>query len=345
MENRKFSVLIPVYNVEKFIAKCIESVLNQTYQNFEVILINDGSTDSSGIVCEEYAKKDNRLKLYHQNNQGLMTSRQNAISKASGDFCLFLDSDDYWDTELLEKINRTIHEYNCDLVIFKYKRVSEKGEFISEAPSIFKDETVFDNRNKEKLFKNIINSSNLNNLVCKAVKRNLLNNIDYSQHYGVKNGEDLLQSLPLLYKSEKTLYINSALYNYRTVLSSMTNTLNVNFLKDITVVRGSLLYYLKQLGMDTEDNLKEFYQFYMRLVLNYIFELMNSDIPKKDKITIISKFQQEQLYKETIEKVKVSGFSLEKQILFYLISKNYYKAIFIYAKVINSLKKIIKYFA
>ncbi|HDR7787023.1 glycosyltransferase family 2 protein [Bacillus cereus group sp. Bc252] len=345
MENPKFSVLIPVYNVEEFIAECIESVLNQTYQNFEVILINDGSTDSSGMVCEEYAKKDNRLKLYHQNNQGLLTSRQNAISKASGDFCLFLDSDDYWETELLEKINQTIDEYNCDLVIFKYKRVSEKGEFISEAPSIFKDETVFDNKNKEELFKKIINSSNLNNLVCKAVKRNLLNNIDHSQDYKVKNGEDLLQSLPLLYKSKRTIYVNYALYNYRTVLSSITNTLNVNFLKDITVVRGSLLYYLKKLGMDTEDNLKEFYQFYMQLFLNYIFELINSNISKKDKITIITNFQQEQLYKDAMEKIKISGFSSEKKILFYLIRKNYYKAIFIYGKVINSLKKITKYFA
>ncbi|MGR5875102.1 glycosyltransferase family 2 protein [Bacillus pacificus] len=83
-------------------------------------------------------KKDNRLKLYHQNNQGLLTSRQNAISKASGDFCLFLDSDDYWETELLEKINQTIDEYNCDLVIFKYKRVSEKGSSYLRLPLFLK---------------------------------------------------------------------------------------------------------------------------------------------------------------------------------------------------------------
>lgn len=137
MQKIKFSVLIPVYNVENFITECIDSLLNQTYQNFEVILIDDGSTDSSGNICNEYVKKDKRIKVYHQTNQGLIMARRNSIAKASGDFCLFLDSDDYWDYDLLETINQIICEYDCDLVIYKYKRVSKKRVFISEAKSVF----------------------------------------------------------------------------------------------------------------------------------------------------------------------------------------------------------------
>ncbi len=146
----KFSVLIPVYNVEKYLNECVDSVLSQTFQNFEIILVNDGSTDSSGKICEEYAKKDNRVKFFHQENKGLFLTRRFSISKAEGEFLLFLDSDDFWDVDLLEIVNKYIEKYLCDLIIFKLKRVSEKKVLISEEESLFKDEILFIGNEKEK---------------------------------------------------------------------------------------------------------------------------------------------------------------------------------------------------
>ncbi|MFK5242939.1 glycosyltransferase family 2 protein, partial [Lactococcus lactis] len=85
----KFSVIIPVYNASKFIDYCVESVLSQSYSDIEVILINDGSTDKSGEICEGFARKDNRVKVYHQENQGAAVARNHGIRKATGDYLLF----------------------------------------------------------------------------------------------------------------------------------------------------------------------------------------------------------------------------------------------------------------
>ena len=93
--NLRFSILIPVYNVENYLEQCLNSVLNQKYRNFEIILINDGSSDSSGEICESFAVKDNRIRLFNQTNQGLIKTRRLAISLATGDYILFLDSDDF----------------------------------------------------------------------------------------------------------------------------------------------------------------------------------------------------------------------------------------------------------
>ena len=90
------SIIVPVYNIEKYIDECIQSVLNQTYTAWELILVDDGSTDNSGNICDEYAKTDTRIKVLHQKNQGVSAARNIALDKAEGDYIMFLDADDYW---------------------------------------------------------------------------------------------------------------------------------------------------------------------------------------------------------------------------------------------------------
>lgn len=103
----KISVIIPVYNTEKYLKECVESVLAQTYHNLEILLINDGATDSSPQICESYAKQDARIKLIHKENGGLSDTRNTGIKQCSGDYVLFLDSDDYWDDPKMVKSLRT----------------------------------------------------------------------------------------------------------------------------------------------------------------------------------------------------------------------------------------------
>ena len=101
----KFSVLIPVYNTEKYIEECLQSVLNQTYQDFEIILVDDGSTDSSGVICDNYQKDyPEKIKVKHKENQGQLASRCVAIKEAKGDYCIFVDSDDSIKNNLLENL-------------------------------------------------------------------------------------------------------------------------------------------------------------------------------------------------------------------------------------------------
>lgn len=111
------SVIIPVYNVEKYLNKCIESVLSQTFPNIEIILVDDGSTDNSGVICDEYAKKNCRIKSFHKKNGGLSSARNYGINIASGDYLIFLDSDDYWiDNNILQKFIRKAKDYDLDVV-------------------------------------------------------------------------------------------------------------------------------------------------------------------------------------------------------------------------------------
>ncbi|MGN0502455.1 MAG: glycosyltransferase family 2 protein, partial [Ruminococcus sp.] len=122
----KFSVIIPVYNVQKYLDECVDSVLNQTYSNFEIILVDDGSTDRSPRICDCYAKKDDRIKVIHKENGGLSSARNCGIRAMTGDYVLFLDSDDFWDNKkALDSLSKIIYEESADVVCYGYKEFDE----------------------------------------------------------------------------------------------------------------------------------------------------------------------------------------------------------------------------
>lgn len=122
------SIIIPVYNSEKYLSYCIESVLSQTFRDFELFLINDGSTDSSGEICDEYAQRDKRIKVIHKSNSGVSGARNCALDIATGKYVMFMDADDFWclDT-FLEKIVKFAEEENLDIVRGEYREVTENG--------------------------------------------------------------------------------------------------------------------------------------------------------------------------------------------------------------------------
>ena len=111
------SVIIPIYNVEKYLSECIESVINQTYSDLEIILVNDGSTDNCRDICERYKRKDSRIKLVHKNNGGLSSARNAGIDVANGDYYTFIDSDDYIMSDMIEQLVYAIQSANADVSI------------------------------------------------------------------------------------------------------------------------------------------------------------------------------------------------------------------------------------
>ena len=112
-----FSIIIPVYRTEKFLHKCIDSVLSQTYPNFELILVEDGSPDNCPQICEEYAKRDDRIRVIHKSNGGAASARNVGIRVAHGDYIMFMDSDDYWNNSTaLQSISEAIVAYQCDVL-------------------------------------------------------------------------------------------------------------------------------------------------------------------------------------------------------------------------------------
>lgn len=123
----KASVIVPVYNVEAYLEKCVQSILRQTEQDFELLLVDDGSTDSSGQLCEELAKQDSRVRVIHQENQGLGGARNTGIREAKGDWLLLVDSDDWIEPEILEKALEAGLREEADMVVFPFRSVDEEG--------------------------------------------------------------------------------------------------------------------------------------------------------------------------------------------------------------------------
>ena len=113
--NHLISVIVPVYNAEKYISKCIDSILSQTFKDFELILINDGSTDNSDLICDKYASIDNRVKVFHKKNGGAGSARNLGIQKASGDWVMFVDSDDWIEPECLDICSKKLRK-ECNLL-------------------------------------------------------------------------------------------------------------------------------------------------------------------------------------------------------------------------------------
>ena len=125
--NTKVSIIIPIYNTSKYLPDCLNSVISQTYQNLEILLIDDGSTDDSGIIADDYAKKDKRVKVFHQKNQGQSAARNFGIKKASGDFISFIDSDDKIVPTFIEDlINPYGNNTSISVCGIKYKRLRQK---------------------------------------------------------------------------------------------------------------------------------------------------------------------------------------------------------------------------
>ena len=134
-----FSIVVPVYNVEKYLRECIENVLSQTYTNFELILVDDGSKDSSGAICDEYAEKDDRVRVIHKQNAGSSMARNDGVNNAKGKYITFIDSDDYiCDDNWLLDISKAIENRQSDIIIYKYKKWFEKDRTFADCGFSFK---------------------------------------------------------------------------------------------------------------------------------------------------------------------------------------------------------------
>lgn len=134
------SIITPVYNVEKYLEKCIKSILGQSYSDFELLLIDDGSEDSSGLICDNYAKKDQRIKTYHISNLGCAAARNYGLDHSCGDYICFIDSDDYVHPDFLKILISLISEYSADIAMCNYSNVDSQGTIIDNPPKSFTSE-------------------------------------------------------------------------------------------------------------------------------------------------------------------------------------------------------------
>lgn len=227
------SVIIPVYNGEQLLNRCIQSVRQQTYDNFELLLINDGSTDNSLSICQSYAKKDKNIFVYSQKNQGVSAARNKGIELAKGKLICFIDADDWVDKTYLESLHSTYENENADLVISNSKAVLNKGTIKGAA---FQDKYLQkrdDNFIPDELFKNGSILLRLS-IWAKLYKKNIIDNHDIRFKKELKLGEDFIFVLEYALKCRKIVFTNDYTYNYdrtneNSVIRKYNKQLYVNF--------------------------------------------------------------------------------------------------------------------
>lgn len=222
------SVIVPVYNAEQFLARCLNSVLNQSYEKLEVILINDGSTDNSQKICEEFAEKDVRVKLINQENSGPSVARNKGIDLANGKYISFVDADDYLEKNMIEKMINYI-EQDVELVISGYNRIFKKDDVneIQEINYYHIINMTFDDflQRFDVLFKDYYINYLWNKLYLNEIIKT--NNINFNK--SINWGEDLIFNIEYLNYCNEISIISNSLYNYIDFNEdSITNNYNIN---------------------------------------------------------------------------------------------------------------------
>ncbi len=243
----KFSIIIPVYNVESYLRECLDSVLQQSFADWETICINDGSTDNSAAILEEYGHKDGRFKIIDQPNGGLSAARNTGLKAATGEYVLFLDSDDWLEGDALERVSESLTDE--DMLCFSGRRFFEKESRYHEADQLQPRSyaTGMDYYNENAL---AVRDFAFVCVVLRAYKREFLlsHNLWFKEEIF---HEDNLFTPLVCYHAEKVKVINDCLYDYRVRANSITTTGNVKRLRDLLGTANTLAeFFVPQRGFD-----------------------------------------------------------------------------------------------
>lgn len=203
-ESLLYSIIIPVYNVENVLERCIESVLSQTVGDFELLLVDDGSTDSSGMICDEFADQDNRIKVFHKQNGGVSSARNVGLDHASGEYVVFVDSDDYIEEDYLERFS---HFDDTDIIITGYI-IEHENNFVQENKR-FTPELI-----DKKSFSNAFVNGFFNYVWAKAIKRDVVLNSNAKFDEVLDISEDTVFVIDLLPQTQSVMVLDNCGYHY-----------------------------------------------------------------------------------------------------------------------------------
>ena len=245
--NGLISIIVPVYNVEEYLPQCVDSLLQQTYPNVEIILIDDGSSDQSSRICDAYAEKDQRVKVIHQKNQGVSAARNNGIAAATGEWMTFVDADDWLDTDACQRlINETQQQDGCDVVIFSFVKNYEEGEYPNKP--LYSDNCVMQtpaelDALRVDVLEKQLDCNVLRLTFSKMIKRALIQGHGIIFNKAVPLCEDLLFWFETFQYARKVVYVNRFFYHYRQSINSAT----YRYRKDVCGEQDRMLSTLKAL--------------------------------------------------------------------------------------------------
>lgn len=328
-----------VYNAQDTLGNSIKSVISQSYTNLELIIVNDGSTDLSGRICDEYALEDERITVIHSKNEGAMAARDKAIkfalSKASNnDYVMFLDADDTYVDNAMNIINSHIMNSKCDLLILQMQRVvMGKNARITQYPLAY----VGILKDKKKFFHIVFENPHYNALWRKVVSVKLLTDKTDKDFYYLRVGEDLLRSLEIYDNAKVVLFVEDVLYNYTYNEKSITANWNgLNYRVDSTVERIVHNFVLTKSTWSKSD-FETYYEYIKNKLLYEIFNICKYKTPKKVKMGYLRQIKNDEYYKWIINS------NLDNKVFSSVVNEKYNKIV-LYSYMNRGVTKLKKIF-
>ena len=254
MNNELISIIVPIYNTEKYLHQCLDSILNQTYTNFEVLLVNDGSTDSSGMICQEYVGRDSRFRYFEKDNGGVASARNLGLERSGGAYITFIDSDDWIEPNYLEVLYTALKESNTDVAISTYKRFAQDGVFYLRSYSREDDEFLNIGTRSRDYFLEILPrlgelDHSFYSISSKLIKREIIGNLLFDEQ--ISYAEDLNFFFHLYLGVESVVYVRDYTYIYRTHdASTSQNVTELKALQELGIYKR-MFQQIDRMGLPT----------------------------------------------------------------------------------------------
>lgn len=318
------SIIVPIYNVEKYLNKCIESIVNQTYENIEIILIDDGSNDNSGIICDEYAKKDNRIIVVHKENGGGSSARNKGLKIAKGEWISFVDADDWIEQTFCQTLLNKVTQEQADIALCGYNRITDNRIEKINA----NNQEVFLNSN-EYLVKSLNPQTGFGFCHMKLIKKEVLKSISFNERIEV--GEDALFNIQLSTYIKKAVFLKQPLYNYRINNQSVVKRYDENYankyLKSMKIIEE---YIWQEYNEENEENIEikqNYYNFVayhiMLIIVNYCYHPDNKMCNAQRK-NMLKEVINNDLFIIGLKKSNYNNISLTRKITLYTLKHKLY---------------------
>lgn len=338
MKRIDVSIIVPIYNVERYLTKCLDSIINQTYKNLEVILVDDGSTDSSGIICDKYAEKDNRIKVIHKSNEGVVEARIDGLKNSCAEYIMFIDSDDYILEDTINLMYSEILKQKVDMVCCQYS-LFENNES-NKAPLKpligYYDKDAIKKLLMEKfLYDKMTENGGFNlYLWSKLIKReNLLEALELGR--GLFRAEDQIALLYLLYNIESMTVISNYLYFYRRRIGQTTSMYSDELWENFD------LYFQKIKFLDSHNYLKEQVKCRSLTTLIKVIDSLFSQKNFTEARNIINKYKRKNFY-ATAKSNSYNDFSFKTMIKLFFIKHELWLSYYWVCKMYKKLKESLK---
>ena len=267
----KVSIIVPIYKVEKYIYKCINSILGQSLTEFELILVDDGSPDRCGEICDEYSKKDNRIKVIHKNNGGVSSARNIGIDNACGEYIGFVDPDDYIDANMYEILYKCAKKNNAEVVISSFSFIRNCKE---EKQDVSNDELIFNKYEAITKYFDMVYPFNFSFMCNKLIKRELFEDIRLNINILVQEDTEIM--VKIYNRRKNIVYLGQALYFYQ--LRDESATSNKISKGKITTEEAFLNIYIY-----IKENLPQFNSQALLKYISYFFNIIIEIIKKYDE--------------------------------------------------------------